>query len=109
MPTDAPAPRTPSGKALQDPAGEPTALKKRAARANRDDSGSVKSASRVLDVLEYAQRCRKPFKAVCLRSEFDWPASSTQELLQTLVKSGYLVFNSKTKLYFPSPRVLTLG
>lgn len=70
---------------------------------------SVKSASRVLELLEYAQDIKKPFKAVDLRTTLNWPASSTQMILETMVDSGYLIFNHDTKHYFPSPRVFTIG
>ncbi len=73
------------------------------------NGAQVKSAVRVLDLLEYAQRIQRPFKAVELRSALNWPASSTQMILETVVESGYLIFNSETKQYFPSPRVVTLG
>ena len=69
----------------------------------------VKSASRVLEVLEFSQQVRKPFKAVDLRNALDWPASSTQMILQTMMESGYLIFNNQTKQYFPSPRIFALG
>ncbi|HSV81633.1 MAG TPA: IclR family transcriptional regulator C-terminal domain-containing protein [Ramlibacter sp.] len=72
-------------------------------------AAAVKSASRVLELLEFAQQVRRPFKAVELREALDWPASSTQMLLQTVVESGYLIFNNQTKHYFPSPRVFALG
>lgn len=72
-------------------------------------AASVKSAARVLELLEYAQHVKKPFKAIDLRTALAWPASSTQMLLETLVESGYLIFNHETKHYFPSPRVFSIG
>ena len=72
-------------------------------------TAAVKSASRVLELLEYVQQTRKPFKAVDLRDALNWPASSTQMILETVVESGYLIFNHETKQYFPSPRIHTLG
>lgn len=83
----------------------------RAEKPFREQSGSavVKSASRVLELLEFAQQIRKPFKAVDLRNALNWPASSTQMILETVVESGYLIFNHETKQYFPSPRILTIG
>jgi DNA-binding IclR family transcriptional regulator len=59
--------------------------------------------------LEFAQQVKRPFKAVELRRMLDWPASSTQLVLQTLVDSGYLIFNNDKKQYFPSPRVMMVG
>lgn len=72
-------------------------------------STSVKSASRVLEILEFAQQIQRPFKAVDLRTALEWPASSTQMLLETVVENGYLIFNNETKQYFPSPRVFSMG
>jgi DNA-binding IclR family transcriptional regulator len=62
-----------------------------------------------LDLFEFAQHVQRPFKAVDLRNALDWPASSTQMILETLVESGHLVFNNTTKHYLPSPRVASLG
>jgi DNA-binding IclR family transcriptional regulator len=64
---------------------------------------------RVLELFEFAQQVQRPFKAVDLRNALDWPASSTQMILETLVESGHLVFNNTTKHYLPSPRVASLG
>ncbi|MES2977095.1 MAG: helix-turn-helix domain-containing protein [Pseudomonadota bacterium] len=72
-------------------------------------SASVKSASRVLEILEFAQHIQRPFRAVDLRDQLEWPASSTQMLLETMVESGYLIFNHETKHYYPSPRVFSMG
>jgi DNA-binding IclR family transcriptional regulator len=69
----------------------------------------VKSAVRVLELFEFARRVQRPFKAVELRNALDWPAASAHMILETLVESGYLVFNNETKQYFPSPRVTTIG
>ena len=82
-----------------------------AKESTREPSGaaSVKSASRVLELLEFTQEIKRPFKAVEARNALDWPASSTQMILQTVVESGYLIFNPETKQYFPSPRLHTLG
>jgi DNA-binding IclR family transcriptional regulator len=101
-----PVPRKGSGSSAMN-----SAKSQGAGRAAHQQSGvaSVKSASRVLELLEYAQEIKKPFKAVDLRTALNWPASSTQMLLETMVDSGYLIFNPVTKHYFPSPRVFTIG
>lgn len=69
----------------------------------------VKSASRVMELLEFARQIKTPFRALDLRTALNWPASSTQMILQTVVDSGYLIFNHETKQYFPSPRLFTIG
>jgi DNA-binding IclR family transcriptional regulator len=78
-------------------------------RRKQGSAALVKSASRVLELLEFAQQLRRPFKAVDLRNALNWPASSTQMILETVVESGYLIFNNETKQYFPSPRIFTIG
>jgi len=86
-----------------------TALRAEMPLRNRSNAALVKSAVRVLELFEFAHQVQRPFKAVDLRNALDWPASSTQMILETLVESGYLVFNNSTKQYLPSPRVATIG
>lgn len=62
----------------------------------------VKSAIRALNVLEYFYRYRQPARLAEIGRELDLPASSTKYLLTSLVESGYLNFDDKTKRYFPS-------
>lgn len=62
----------------------------------------VKSAIRVINVLEYFYRDRQPARAIEISRELDLPTSSTKYLLTSLVESGYLTFNKTDKTYFPS-------
>lgn len=62
----------------------------------------VKSAVRVLNVLEYFYRHREPARATEISSKLDFPVSSTKYLLTSLVESGYMTFDKATKKYFPS-------
>ncbi len=62
----------------------------------------VKSAIRVINVLEYFYRDRQPSRAIEISRELDLPTSSTKYLLTSLVESGYLTFNKTDKTYFPS-------
>jgi DNA-binding IclR family transcriptional regulator len=86
-----------------------TSLRTEAPSRGQVNPGLVKSAVRVLELFEFAQQVQRPFKAVDLRNALDWPASSTQMILETLVESGHLVFNNTTKHYLPSPRVASMG
>jgi DNA-binding IclR family transcriptional regulator len=62
----------------------------------------VKSAIRVINVLEYFYRDRQPARAVEISRELDLPVSSAKYLLTSLVESGYLTFDKSAKTYFPS-------
>lgn len=62
----------------------------------------VKSAIRVLGVLEYFYRNRHPARAVDISRTLDLPVSSTKYLLTSLVDSGYMTFDKESKKYFPS-------
>lgn len=62
----------------------------------------VKSAVRVMNVLEYFYRGRQPARAAEISRALDLPVSSTKYLLTSLVDSGYLTFDKVSKEYFPS-------
>lgn len=62
----------------------------------------VKSAVRVLGVLEYFYRDRQPARAIEIGRELDLPVSSAKYLLTSLVEAGYLTFDKQSKKYFPS-------
>lgn len=69
----------------------------------------VKSAVRVLQVLEYFQQQRRPcaLKEIC--EALDYPQSSGTVLMKNLVTLGYLSYDRPTRLYFPTLRVAALG
>jgi DNA-binding IclR family transcriptional regulator len=69
----------------------------------------VKSAERVIQILELFRAVRKPMRLNTVASELSWPIPSTVALLKTLVGMGYLVFSSADRTYFPSPHVASLG
>jgi len=69
----------------------------------------VKSAARVLDILHFFKVNRRPGRCKEIAAALAIPASSTNELLKTLVSTGYLLFDDRQKEYFPSPMVYTLG
>jgi DNA-binding IclR family transcriptional regulator len=69
----------------------------------------AKSATRALDVLEYFAAMKRPLRATEIGHAFGWHSSSTDQLLKTMVDSGYLIFEAARKLYRPSPRLVRFG
>jgi len=69
----------------------------------------AKSATRALDVLEYFASEQRPLRAVDVAQALGFRASSTDQLLKTMVDSGYLVFDSQRKDYYPTPRLIRFG
>ena len=65
----------------------------------------AKSATRALDILEHLAIMKRPMRAIEIGHVFGWRASSTDQLLKTMVDSGYLIFDSSQKFYRPSPRL----
>jgi DNA-binding IclR family transcriptional regulator len=72
-------------------------------------AGTVKSAGRVLEVLELLASVRKPLSASEIGRLLGYPKSSTNVLLKCLTNLGYLTFDPNTMHYFPCLRVTTLG
>jgi DNA-binding IclR family transcriptional regulator len=72
-------------------------------------TGVVKSAERVLRVLELFAAERTPLVAAEISRRLKWPKSSTNMLLRSLVSLGYLMVDVKTVEYFPSPKLTSLG
>lgn len=71
--------------------------------------GIVKSAGRALEVLEVFARERRALNAKQVECELRYPPSSTVMLLKSLMLLGYLRFDRRTKLYYPTLRVTLLG
>lgn len=69
----------------------------------------VKSAIRVLDVLEYFARKPEPASLAKLCSELDMPKSSGHALLETLRQQGYLYWMGRQPGYYPTRRWRDLG
>lgn len=69
----------------------------------------VKSAARAVELLEYFARVRgpAPLKQIC--AALRYPQSSTTVLLKTLTAMGYLSYNRRRHLYFPTAKVTALG
>jgi DNA-binding IclR family transcriptional regulator len=69
----------------------------------------VKSAVRVLEILELfqQQRCPRQLKDIC--DALGYPQSSGTVLLKNLVTLGYLSYDRATRCYFPTLKVAGLG
>jgi DNA-binding IclR family transcriptional regulator len=68
-----------------------------------------RSATRALDVLELFGSAQRPLRAVEIAQALSLHASTTDQLLKTMVDSAHLVFDANTKRYAPSPRLVGFG
>lgn len=71
--------------------------------------GVVKSAGRVLQILEYFDEIQRPANVAEIAEMHKLPQSSTSALLRSLVAMGYLYFDRMARTYTPSCRVALLG
>ncbi|MFT3819270.1 MAG: helix-turn-helix domain-containing protein [Rubrivivax sp.] len=69
----------------------------------------VKSASRVLVILELFERERRPLSLIEIWTTLGYPRSSTAVLLKTLVGHGYLHFDRSSQTYCPTMRLAAVG
>ncbi len=69
---------------------------------------NVKSAVRVIKVLEYFDSIRREAGVADIARALGYPASSTVGLLKSLMDLGYLVQDNQ-RMYRPTPRVTLLG
>ncbi|CAG1014594.1 MAG: helix-turn-helix domain-containing protein [Rhizobiaceae bacterium] len=72
-------------------------------------SAQVKSATRAIEILEYFMEVRQPRAMSEIALALGYPQSSTTVLLKTLVTLGYLNFDRRERVYFPTPKVTALG
>lgn len=70
--------------------------------------GQVKSASRVLDILEWFAEHQRPATIQALASALQYPHSSATALLNSLRARGYLDYDSSAKTFVPNARLLGL-
>jgi len=70
---------------------------------------SVKSARRVIEILELYERLRAPLTATEIARHLRYPSSSASSLAKGLAELGYLTFDDQAKSYFPTPRILMIG
>jgi DNA-binding IclR family transcriptional regulator len=73
------------------------------------DPKKIKSAQRVLEVLEYFNAERREGTVMDIARTYGYPQSSTSELLSCLVALGYLRRDLRARTYRPSARVAMLG
>ncbi|VTU45806.1 Acetate operon repressor (plasmid) [Variovorax sp. SRS16] len=71
--------------------------------------GVVKSAGRVLRILEYFDEIQRAANVVEIAGILKLPQSSSSALLRSLVAMGYLYFDRAARTYLPSCRVALLG
>jgi len=72
-------------------------------------TGVVKSAGRVLRILELFDVLRREAPVSEVSELLNLPQSSTSVLLRSMVVMGYLQFNPKTRAFSPTTRVALLG
>lgn len=70
---------------------------------------NVKSAARAFEILESFRVSRQPRSMTELATTLDYPRSSTTVLLKTLVRMGYLNYDRRERVYFPTTKVTGLG
>jgi DNA-binding IclR family transcriptional regulator len=69
---------------------------------------NVKQAANVLELIEFFAAHRRPATLAEIAKHFDWPRSSTFNLLGTLVSRGYLYEPRARGGYYPAPIWATL-
>jgi len=67
---------------------------------------NVKSVTRVFQILECFEQERQPLSATTVARILNYPESSTQAVLKTIVNAGYLTYDSQIRAYFPTPKIL---
>lgn len=72
-------------------------------------SSPVKSGARVAEILELFAKEKRSLSATEISTALEYPKSSANLLLHTLVECGWLSLNSETMHYFPTLRVTALG
>ncbi|MGB3067258.1 MAG: helix-turn-helix domain-containing protein [Ottowia sp.] len=65
----------------------------------------VKSAQRVLELLEFFAETRRPALVKEVSQALGYPQSSTSVLLKSLVESGYFDYESRSGMYVPNVRL----
>lgn len=72
-------------------------------------SRTIKSAHRVLEILEYFDQERRHVTVMDMSRALKYPQSSTSELLRCLARLGYLHYNRYRRTYSPTARVALMG
>lgn len=66
---------------------------------------TVKSATRVLELLDFFAEWRRPATVKEISTTLGYPQSSTSVLLKSLTSSGYFDYDARTRMYIPNVRV----
>lgn len=74
-----------------------------------DDDATVKSAKRVLQILELFKTIEEPMSTTDIAVQLNYPISSTAALLKSLTSLGYVVFDRPSRTYRASLRIALLG
>ncbi|MDY0012485.1 MAG: helix-turn-helix domain-containing protein [Rhodocyclaceae bacterium] len=74
-----------------------------------DPDSGVKSAVRVLRVLEFFDEIQRDARVGEIVEHLSMPQSSTSALLKSLVQMGYLDYSPTTRTYLPTAQVALLG
>lgn len=73
------------------------------------ESKLVKSAGRVLEILEHFDDLQRQSTVMEIADALGYPQSSTSALLRSLVSMGYLLYDAQQRTYITSSRVALLG
>ena len=72
-------------------------------------ASTVKSARRVIEIMEYFDRIRRPLSLKEICDHLSYPVSSGATLLKSLVLLGYLEYDRRSRTYLPTMRIAVLG
>lgn len=72
-------------------------------------SGAIKSAKRVLELLEFFAEARRPLSVGEIVKGLGYPQSSTSVLLKSLTRLGFVDYDRQHRTYKPNIRVTLLG
>jgi IclR family acetate operon transcriptional repressor len=73
------------------------------------ENSVVKSAARVIQILEFFDTVKRACPVAEVADHYGWPHSSTSVLMRSLVALGYLHYEPGYRTYMPSMRVALLG
>ena len=73
------------------------------------DQKTVKSATRVIEILEFFDDLQAPATVMEVADSLGYPQSSTSALLRSLVALGYINYDAFKRTYVTSSRVALLG
>src|SRR3546814_21202607 len=87
----------------------PNPLRERIIAKAPIEQKTVKSAGRVLEILEYFDDLQRQSTVMEIADALGYPQSSTSALLRSLVGMGYLNYDAHARSYITSTRVALLG